>query len=237
MSYGMMLENNGNELTFSDAGHVYSFVGRATLVSVTQPGTDSANSSAGFSTYTVDWAADITVALAVKSNGTSKINSVSRVGNTWTITVFKSTGTTNALGLHVQEATEVFVFGAPLPATTGVWGVFIFDDAGTLTGDLSRQPLTFKGRINVDAFTNWARPAGSYVPAIVGAPPGGSRTATNEGGFYRIREFEVGWRLTGDGTAVYQDLFLSRYLRDDAPGDTYTRRAQSLALLIDVTGL
>lgn len=232
-----MLENNGNELTFSDAGYVYSFVGRATLVSVTQPGTNSANSSAGFSTYTVDWPADITVALAVKSNGASKITSVSRVGNTWTITVFKSTGTTNALGLDVQEATEVFVFGAPLPATTGVWGVFIFDNAGNLTGDLSRQPLTFKGRINVDAFAEWPRPAGSYIPGIVGAPPGGSRTATNEGGFYRVREFQVGWRLNNDGTAIYQELYLSRYYRDDAPGDTYTRRAQSLALLIDVTGL
>jgi hypothetical protein len=237
MAYGMMLENNGNELTFSDSGYVYSFVGRASLVSVTQPGTDPAGASAGFSTYTIEWAGDITVALAVKANGATKITNVSRVGNTWTITAFKSTGATNALGLHVQEATEVFVFGAPLPATTDVWGVFIFDDAGNLTGDLSRQPLTFRGRVNVDAFTNWPMPAGSYVPAMVGGPPGSSRTATNEGGFYRIRESEVGWRLTSDGTAMYQDLYLTRYYRDDAPGETYTRRAQSLALLIDVTGL
>jgi hypothetical protein len=237
MAYGMTIENDSDELVFSDSGYVYSFIGRAVLVGITQPGASATDAAAGHSTYTIDWPADITVALAVKRNGSTKVLNVTRAGNTWTITVFKSNGATNALGLHLQEATEVYVFGAAAPATEDRWGIFLFGGAEKLTADLSRRPMTFRGRVNVDAFTNWAMPAGSYVPAMVGGPPGSSRTATNEGGFYRIRESEVGWRLTSDGTAMYQDLYLTRYYRDDAPGDTYTRRAQSLALLIDVTGL
>lgn len=239
MAYGAIFENDGNELTFSDSGLVYSFIGRATFVSATQAGTNPTLATSGFSTYTITWPGEIVVALPAKTNGSTMLRNISRSGNTWTIQVHKGNGSYDALGFDVQEQTEVYVFGMPTAATLGTWGMAIFNDAGVVTGDLSRRPLTFRARIlTANPMDEWTLPTGAGVPAILGVPVGDSRSsAPGPNNLFNIRELSAAWRINAANGKLFKDEFLATYRRDDAPGDTYTRRRVMNALLIDVTGL
>ena len=238
-TYGLMVENERDELVLSDSGITYSFVGRATFVSITPPGTSATLSGAGFSTYTIDWPGQITVALPVKTNGGTVFRSAVQSGNTWTITVHKSNGASNSLGFDEQEQTEVYVFGAPGRPPTGTWGVFLFDDAGNVLADLSRRPLSFLARISTsnDA-EEWAFPGGTYVPLVIGTLAGGSRySAPGPNNLHNIRTSAVAWRINSSTGKLFQDEYQIRFARDDAPGTTYTVRFPFNALLVDGTGL
>lgn len=237
--YVVTFENDGGELTFSESGLIYSFVGRATFVGITAPGDNPTSSFAGYSTYTIVWPGEIAVVLPVKANGATLLRGVTRTGNTWTINVYKGSENSNSLGFDIQEQTEVYVFGMPSAEQAGEWGLFLFDDAGNITADLSRRPLTFKARIaTADPHDEWPFPPGSYVPAILGSPGGGSRyAAPGPNNLYNIRESVVGWQINSSTGRLYQSEFLSTYRRDDAPGSTYTLLRPSNAILIDVTGI
>lgn len=237
MPYGMWIENDADELVISDAGITYGYIGRAVLVSVVQAGTSAVSAVAGRSTYTIDWPGEILVALPVKGNGTTEFRSASRVGNSWTIVVHKANGAKTALGFDVQEATEVYVFGAPSAATSGPWSCLLYDDNEQVCADLSRRPLAYKARVIIpDPAVSWPLPAGSYVPAIVGNPIGGSRTSVRTGAFYVIRTFSTGWTLEASGALAilsYQD----RREQDDGPAVTYNNRPSAVSLLVDATTL
>lgn len=238
-TYGLLIENEGNELVLADAGLTYSFVGQATFVSTTQPGTSTTDSGNGFSTYTINWPGPITVALPVKTNGATLFLTATQAGSTWTITVHKANGSTNALGFDVQEQTEVYVFGAPVRPPDGTWGLFLFDDAGNITADLSRRPLSFVARIATATENDeWTLPAGSYTAAVVGGLGGAVRTSSpGPSGRFIIRLSAVAWRINAATGKLYQEEYLVRYSTDDAPGQTYTRRRPFNGLLVNVAGL
>lgn len=237
MAYGMWLENDADELVLSDAGITYGYVGRARLVAVVQPETNVVSATAGGSTYTIDWPGDILVALPVKANGSTKFRSATRAGNTWTIVVHKASGVVTALGFDVQEATEVYVFGAPSAATAGSWGCVLYDDNENVCADLSRRPLAYKARIvMLDPLADWSVPAGNYVPAVIGNPIGSSRTSVKSGAVHVIRSYSTGWIMGASGTLAilsYQD----RREQDDGPAVAYNNRLSAVALLVDATTL
>lgn len=237
MAYGMWIENNANELVLSDAGITYGYIGRAALVSVVQAGTGLVSATAGRSIYSIDWPGDILVALPVKANGTTEFRSATRTGNSWSIVVHKANGATTALGFDVQEATEVYVFGAPSAAAAAPWGVLIYDDNEKVCADLSRRPLAYKARIVMsDPLVSWTMPPGSYVPAIIGNPIGGTRTSVRTGAVHVIRTYSSGWTLEASGELAIL-LYQDRREQDDGPAVAYNRRPSAAALLVDASML
>lgn len=167
MGYGLRFENGSGGLTLSSEGQTYGYIGQATYVSILQPPTGvTLAESSGYSTYTIDWPGQIIVALPVKTNGGTALLDMQQSGSTWTITVHKGTGSLNSLGFDVEEATEVYVFGRP--TSVSGWGVALYNQAGVLTGDLSRRPLTFDRYLTFAANVVNASFSGLSIPAVIG---------------------------------------------------------------------
>lgn len=225
--------NASGELTLSADGITYGFIGRAALVSVGQAGGGSVTRGSGSSTYTITWAADIIVALPVKANGTTALVNTVRSGDTWTITVHKGSGAFDADGFDVQEATEVYVFGAPVPGTLSTFN--LFDVNGVVCADLSRQPLTYKGIISMGAGVVSAAMPSASVPAIVGFPTDRQVTSASAAPQFIVREYSRGWQLSG-GT-IQRNPYVTRWLRQDGGASPVDTIQPVNAILIEAAGL
>lgn len=225
-----------NELTLSADGFTYGYIGRATLTNVAQATTGTITKTAGRSTYTIDWAADIIVALPLKSNGTTALLNMIRSGNTWTITVHKGNGATNADNFDIQEATEVYVFGMPVPGTLST--VNLFDVNGVVCADLSRQPLTYKAIISMGAgVLDVPMPGGASVPAIVGAPFDRFVTSVAQSSLFINREHGRGWQLNAGTGRIERNVFLDRWTQEDGGASPVNDIYAINAILIEAAGL
>lgn len=228
--------NPNNELVFSDSGITYGYIGRASLVSVSQASGNTVAKTQGLSQYTIDWPGDILVALPVKANGSTSLIATAQSGNTWTISVHKGNGSFDADGFDIEESTQVYVFGAPVGPRSG-FGAWIYNPAGTMVADLSKIPLTWRGRLMMAAnVTTWAMPAALSVPAVIGWPLDRNVTSAVSAPSYINRYQARGWRLS-DSTTISRELYQNIWLREDG-GDTATDLIRRVdAILIDASNL
>lgn len=224
-------------MTLSSDGYLFGYIGKATWVSTTQPGTSTVNSNGGFSTYTITWPGDIIVAVAVSgfSGSGTYLRSQSQSGSTWTITVFNTTTSTGSLGFATQVATDVYVWG--VPTTPSTYGLALYDSAGNLTGDLSRTPLIFKDRVSFSS-SDTSKTTSSYTkPAIIGSARMLQQTATNIGGSvpWRNLTYEGVWQW--DSGTLYRSFAQTRYNRDDGPGPVSSVTGDASVLLLEASAL
>lgn len=235
MSFGLKTYNNSNELTISSDGLVYGYIGQASLSSVAQATGNSIVKTFGRSTYTITWAGDIIVALPVKTNGTTALISMSQAGSTWTITVHKGNGTLDANGFDIQEATQVYVFGRPT-AVSG-FGLALYNAAGNLSADLTRQPLTYKARLSIAANgIDWTPPT-TTTPAIIGSPSDRNITSVSEAPFFINRFQARGWQKNNSTGKIERNIFQQRWLKEDG-AETAVDIIRSIdAILIEANGL
>lgn len=234
MAFGIQIENAQGELTISDSGITYGFIGRANLISVTQAGTSGDFDATGRSTYGITWAGDIVVALPLKMNGSTALKSVTRSGNSWTIEVHKSNGTVDALGFDNQEATEVYVFGAPTGASG--FGCALYASTGEVVADFNRRPIICAGRVSVTQTADWAIPGGVSVPLIIGNPTGASSTSTSSGSFWITKSYTTAWRLSST-MLIGISLYMTFRSRDDGVGQRFNSSRSANALLVEGRGL
>lgn len=234
MPFVMKITNPALELVFSDSGITYSYIGRASLVSVAQASGGQVTKGRGVSTYRIDWPGDILVALPVKANGTTSLINTTRSGNTWTILVHKGTGAIDANGFDIEEATEVYVFGTP-GAQHG-WGGWLYDASRNCVADLSRIPLTWRARPSMAAnVTSWPVPGGVGVPAILGWPMDRNVTSVRDTPFYINRYQARGWQL--DGGNVVRNIYQDRWVREDGGASPVDLVRPIDAILIDASNL
>lgn len=227
--------NSGGELTLSADGITYGFIGRATLSTISQASSGPVSRSAGSSVYSIDWGADILVALPLKANGTTALIGAGKSGTTWTITVHKGNGTFNVDGFDVQEATEVYVFGAPVAGTLSILN--LFDVNGVVCADLSRQPLTYKGIVSMGAnVLNAAIPAAA-VRAIVGSPCDYKVTSVTSGASFINRIFGRGWQLNSSTGRIERNQVLLSWAKDDGASSPVDEINPIDAILIEAAGL
>jgi hypothetical protein len=148
--------------------------------------------------------------------------------------VHKGNGAFDANGFDIQEATEVYVFGAPVlvPGFTAA----LYGDDTSVCADLTRQPLTYRARINIAAGSlSWGMPAGVAIPAIVGTPMDYNVTSVRDGAFYIIRNQARGWQLVA-GT-IQRNIFQNRWRREDGGATAVDTIRKISAILIDASGL
>lgn len=237
MSYGLQCVNGSNELTLSSDGFIYGYLGKATWQSTTQPGTGTVHSSNGSSTYTITWAGDIIVAVAVPFLGYACLLSMTQSGSTWTIKAFCSAGASNSLGFDTQITADVYVWGRP--TSTSGWGLAIYDASGNLTGDLSRPPLSFKERVSfTSSSSSDTQTITSYSKlAVIGSPRLSQFTSSNVGGStpWLNREWMGAW--TWASGQLGRSFVLSQYTRDDGPGGNSTTRDACNVLALEANGL
>jgi hypothetical protein len=228
--------NASGELTMSFDGTTYGYIGKATLSSVGQASGGSITKVAGNSVYTIAWAADIIVALPVKANGTTALRNVSLSGGIWTITVHKGNGSFDANGFDIQEATEVYVFGAPVAGTDSIF--MLYNANGVACADLSRRPLTYKSRVSIAAnVLNWTLPGGVTTPAIVGTPSDRNITSVISSPQFINRYQARGWQLNTGTGKIERNVFQNRWFKEDG-GATPEDTIRSIeAILIDANGL
>lgn len=207
--------NTSDQLTFSGDGIVYSYVGRASPVSLTQPGTDTVLSTGGSSTYSIAWGGDILVVLPLKTNGSTVLLGATQSNGVWTITVHKSTGALNSNSFDVQEYTEVYVFGAPPAGASSTF--MLYDGNGNPTGDLSRLPLMVKAILSLSnnpTDSTWTSLGGIAAPGIVGAPLGYKTTSVRSGTTWTNRQYGYAWLLDANGNISRTQLQTS-FSKDD----------------------
>jgi hypothetical protein len=237
MSYGLQCVNAGNELTFSSDGYVYGYIGKAVLQSITPPGTDPIGASCGFSTYTIEWPGDIIVAVGLPSNGLgTRLNSRSKVGTTWTITVFNILfGAADSLGFRPQVAADVYVWG--LPTTTPPYGLAIYNAAGVLAGDLSRRPLSFNERVVIPGSDLSTSIQPYTAPAVIGYTGGWRGTSVFDSPFWINRIFTGAWMWESGLGLLSRPMRQTVYFRDDGPAAVFDAAHASNALLLEASGL
>lgn len=232
----MTFYNPSGDLTFSDSGFIYSYIGLATATGIVQAGTDPIENYTGYSTYTITWAGDIVVVLPVKTNGATTIVDVSQSGTTWTITVMKSDGTTDSLGFSVQEYTEVYVFGTPSSTATSQFMIY---SNGVPSGDLSKQPFFCKGLLSLSNSTSdntWTPPSTISSPGILGASACYRKSSAASGSRWINKEFGYAWLLNGDGS-ISRVQYLTSWNNDEATIGNTTVAFQDVAMITTVTNL
>lgn len=235
--YGMTVVNGSNELTISSEGITYGYIGKATLSSTAQASGNTTVKNKGSSFYTINWAGDIVVALPVKTNGVTALLNVSQSGSTWTIQVFKGNGSYDAQGFDVQEATDVYVFGAPVTVTG--YGMALYNSAGVLSADFTRRPMLYKGRFNIAANTT------SYIPlvtmssvAIVGMPFDRNITNSNSPApKYTNRLQSRGWQLNVTNGNLERNIYQDLWTIDDGPNAAVDFIRPINGFFVDITGL
>jgi len=234
MTYGLNIEAGLGGLTISSDGITYGYIGRATNTGVSQSGGTTNNRSIGQSSYTINWAGDIVVALPIKANKTTALVNITQSGEVWTIRCHAGTGTSDSFGFENQEATEVYVFGTPVSVSG--FGLALYNASGGLCADLSRQPMTVRGVSThaADAL-NWPLPGGMTTPAVVGMPQDYNWQATSDGSFWINRFRSYGWTLF-EGQLRKQS-YVTRRLREDGPIASVTVITTTNAIVIEASGL
>jgi hypothetical protein len=226
--------NNSDQLTLSADGITHGYIGRATNTSVVQPTTGTPSKACGYSTYTITYAGDIVVALPLKTTGDTCLANVTRSGDVHTITVYQTVnGTGDAAGFKQQEATEVFVFGAPNPAVETA--CCLFDNSGNVVADLTRRPLTYAGLVSLGSgVTNTSMPSVS-VPAIVGMPSDYKRTSSSSPPYHILRSYIRGWTLISG--ALWRANIQFDWQQEDAAGSVLDDYNPVDAIIIEASGL
>jgi hypothetical protein len=234
MTYGLNIEAGLGGLTISSDGITYGYIGRATNTGVSQSGGTTNNRSIGQSSYTINWAGDIVVALPIKANKTTALVNITQSGEVWTITCHAGTGTFDSFGFENQEATEVYVFGAPVSVSG--FGLALYNASGGLCADLSRQPMTVRGVSSHAANVyDWLLPSGMTTPAVVGTPEDYETTSARDGAFWINRFYSYGWTLFGGNLRRVPNAI--RRLREDGPiGFDKVINAMN-AIVIEASGL
>jgi hypothetical protein len=233
MGFGLRCTNAGGEFTLSSDAMLYGYLGRAVLQSITQPGTNRVNSLSGFSTYTIDWAADIIVGLAVGPSTTfgTALLGMSRSGNTWTITVYNCSGGFNDLGFQAQAATEVFVWGRPIFASG--FGVALRDANRNLTGDLSRRPLAFKHRVSLNSVDDVVTLSAMSKPVVIGLPLIARQQSTFLSPRWVNRIYIGSWLWNASAAQLARAPAPRNYSEDDGGIANNTSRSPANALVLD----
>lgn len=234
MAWGVKIETPASELVISADSITFGYLGQATFVSTTQPGTSLDNSVDGYSVYTFDYAGQILVALPLTSSGSCILLGMSQSGTTWTITVHQGDGTTNAAGFDVETApAAVYVFGMPIDP--GGWGGNLYRADGSIACDLTRQPIRVFGRVQMaSSVTSQALPTVT-TPAIIGAPCDRTTFATASGVHWRNQYFGRAWKLSGSN--VTRVLHQRERVLEDASAGAVTIIDPVNAILIEADGL
>lgn len=234
---GLRTVNANGELTLSADGITYGFIGKATHTATYQATAQGEHSrSNGFSTYTIVWPGDILAAAIVKDMFATRVSGATRSGDTWTINVINANRNVSPDGqFYQEEATEVYVFGAPL-AVSG-HGLALFSEQGVLTADLSRPPLTLRGVILMEAsVSTWAMPTGVVKPAVLGVPSGFSFSYIGSGTQIYRNGLEYGWGWNPGLTRVERNSFLaSRIGPDDGGSGSGGALPTTSGLLLEVS--
>jgi hypothetical protein len=235
-NYGIDAENASGELTFSDNGFIYGYIGRASVQSVNQPGTDITGSQAGYSVYTINWPGDIVVALPIKDNGPTFVYSMRQSESVWTIFVYKGSDALNSLKFDVQEATDVYVFGAPVTSTG--YGITLYDNNGNITGDLSRRPLMYSAYVSMDATTFTAAIPPLSIPAVIGCTCGRTtQSVRGSNGRWTNRITGLGWKRDSINQTIYRSFTQEAYSQDDGGIAVSSVRYPTSCVLIEAAGL
>lgn len=234
MGYGLFIKNPAGELVIGTEGITYGYLGQATFVSTTAPGT-TANSSMGYSTYTFAFAGNILVALPLNTTGTCALLGMGQSAGVWTISVHQSDGTTNSAGFDNETApAAVYVFGAPESTPSG-WGMNLFDAAGTICARLDRQPPAIRGRVQMSSsVASMAMPTVT-TPAIIGGTADRSTSGIAAGVNWDNHYYARGWKLSGS-TLVRQIYQTERALEGASAGSTNFINPVN-AILIEADGL
>jgi hypothetical protein len=235
MPFGARAYNGSGALTFSSDGMIFGYIGKATNTAIQQAGTSTIDAFAGYSTYTIDWPGKIIVALPLILNKPTALRSVSQSGVTWTITVHRGSSASDSLGFDVQEVAEVFVFGAPVSVSG--WGLAIRNQAGDLTGDLSRRPLFFDRFVDFGDSVPSVTMTGLTKPAFIGAQPTWIRTTEMiDGSTWENREIIGGWMLEAGGVMSRANILWNRF-EDDGPWVTFSNKNAVSVVVIEAADL
>lgn len=177
MTFGLKIVNPSGEVVLSSDTYFPVYLGRATLVSTTQPtavgSSSTGTGTGGSSTLTFTYAGQIVPVLGLPAGRNGMILGCSRSGSTWTIRVSHSDGasitdiTSPAFQMLVQSTPTVYVFGFPT-SIGGTFGGAIWDAAGNLIGDLTRQPLFVRQRLLLASGASTATVLPLTSPGIVG---------------------------------------------------------------------
>jgi hypothetical protein len=241
--FGIQCTNaSTGELTISSEAYTFGYLGKATFVSSTPAqNVDSLSSTSGYSTWTFTSSGPILVALGLKSSGQTGVAllSMSKSGSTWTITTYDGgTGSVSPSSGGTYDAqnttTDVYVFGFPgsLPA----FGVALYNAAGTLTGDLSRMPLTPASRIALaDSVLATTIPV-LTKPAIIGKPWYEQKTSSGSGVSYVNQGYRGMWHWTGDNQ-LHRAEYLDSYENSDSGVTPSLFRGACTGILIEANGL
>ena len=236
MPYGITCYNNGGQLTLSSESVTYGYIGKATHVSTVPAGSTGTDDGNGYTTYTINWAGPIVVALPVLTNATTALLGMTQSGSTWTISVFCSGGSVDSLGFDTQRVAEVFVFGRPVSVSG--YGMALYNAAGQLTGDLSRRPLA-NGQFIEFGATDVLRPLTGYTkPAFIGSDTTEVKsTAGPTGGLWTNRERSGGWLWDSGGTQLGRPTYQSLRIREDQISVNSTTRWPVDVIIIEANGL
>lgn len=235
--YGMTVVNGVGELTISSEGYTYGYIGKASLTSLIQAGGNANVKTGGRSVYTINWPGDIVVALPVKTNGITALLSITNSGPTWTINVVKGNGSLDAQGFDVQEATDVFVYGAPVAATG--YGMALFNSAGAISADFTRRPMLYKARISLGTNVSVYTPlVDMSTSAIVGMPNDRYVTSVRSPSpQYTNRLHSRGWQINISNGQLQRLPYQTLWSIDDGPDAPTDLVRPVSAFLVDITGL
>lgn len=226
-------------LTLSSDGATYGYIGKATYVSTTPAGTSHVWSFGGYSTFTINWPADIIVAVSVtKNTGGTRLESMQYSGGTWTIKVYSGLNTSSSIGFFDQDSSvEVFCWGRPVSVSG--FGMAMYDSSGALSADLSRPPLVFNYSI-----AQGAGVTSSWIPAytklaVIGMPDYMEQFTSYRPGAKWINARNLGaWLWNGSGGSSLDRVQRQvEYWEDDGGVTPSVDTGTCSALLIEASGL
>lgn len=236
MAAGLIIRNDASQLVLTSDALVFGYVGQATRTATVQPTLAGGIVTGGYSTYTINWPGDF-IAPVVKLSTTAGagyivgIRNIVKSGSTWTITIFAGNNTYSQTDfLNQTTAAEVYVWGTPYAAGAGAFGLQIFDAAGVITADLSRQPLAVNSYL---AFSNNATsavmPASLTTPGIMTASSGFKIESVAASGSYTVTESLAGFHISG--TTVYRVLSPDQRYSDDVSTNNTYLQAETIGMI------
>jgi hypothetical protein len=221
MAFGLQIVNPSGELVLSSDAYLPVYLGRATLVSTTQPtssGGSTGIGSGGISTFTFSYSGQIIPVLQLPPGALGGIYKCSQAGSTWTILASFTDGAQisdaglASFSMYLQAPPTVFVFGF-VNSLGGSFGAAIYNAAGQLTGDLTRRPLIVRQHASLAAgATSFSLVGGIVSPGIIGRLTDyqGTGGPTGVPELFRVAQHNAFLRNSGDAlTRVWDRRRLS----------------------------
>ena len=243
-SFGLRVHNPSQELCVASDSITPAYLGKATFVSTTQPGTSLISSLSGFSTYTFTYAGSFLVPIvplptcagAGVTGCSAIIASCTNVGSAWTITVHNSTGSLNTVGFDVEVApSAVYCFGQPVSSSG--FGLNIYDASANLVADLRLRQITIVKRASLAAAaTQFTMPAVT-TPGVIGVPTDTSTSNVVVGPNWRNRYSHRGWRWDTTGGFLQRALYQYDLELEGASAGTTNAINAIDALIVELNGL